>query len=120
MDEAGSLSNLYIDDEIGRDAWGESGVDTVDPSAMTLAERLARRDDEIKSLRAALEDTSDELRQLRGVTLRKRIAFSGVSSIGEGVTVQRRQGQARSPSCSGWGDLPRSVATPHHTRTPRA
>jgi hypothetical protein len=84
MAEAGSLSNLFIDDEIGRDAWGGSGVDTVDPPVMTLAEQLAHRDDEIKSLRAALEDTSDELRQLRGVTLRRRIAFSGVSSSGEG------------------------------------
>jgi hypothetical protein len=38
-------------------------------------------------LRAALEDTTDELRQLRGVTLRRRIAFSGMSSGGEIIQI---------------------------------
>jgi hypothetical protein len=41
MAEAGSLSNLYIDDDIGGDVWGGSGAGTVEPPVMTLEEQLA-------------------------------------------------------------------------------
>jgi hypothetical protein len=92
MAEAGSLSNLYIDDDAGGDAYGGSGAGTVEPPAMTLEERLARREEENRTLRAALEDTTDELRQLRGVTLRRRIAFLEMSSGGKDNTGDVRSG----------------------------
>jgi hypothetical protein len=103
MAEAGSLSNLYIDDDAGGDAYGGSGAGTVEPPVMTLEERLALRDDEVRALRAALEDTTGELRQLRGVTLRRRIAFSGVSPSGEGDGHATAAGTSTSSSLFGAG-----------------
>jgi hypothetical protein len=137
MAEVGSLSNLYVDDDIGRDVWGISSTGMVEPSVTMLDEQLACIEAENRDLRAALADTIDELRQLRRVTLRKQIAFSGESSGGKDDTGDVRSGYdtggygagdglaatagaSSSLSLFGAGDLFHSVAAPLHLHTPRA
>jgi hypothetical protein len=92
MAEAGSLSNLYIENDIGRHVWDMSSAGMVEPPATMLEEQLACSEAENRDLRAALADTIDELRQLRRVTLRKQIAFSGESSGGKDDTGDVRTG----------------------------
>jgi hypothetical protein len=86
MDGAGSLSNFYIEDDVRRDAWGGSSAGMVEPPVTMLDEQLTCSQAEIRSLRAALADRTEELRQLRCVTLGKRIAFLEVSSGGNDDT----------------------------------